>query len=68
MNSIDANSSSKGQGFLSTKENDEVKDLTNEVCSLRKTVVEQQKQIDAIKAYKEKKRPPQVSRKLYEER
>ena len=34
---------------MSTIESDKVTDLTKEVWSLRKTVVEQQKQIDALK-------------------
>ena len=46
---MDAISSSKGQSIVSTIENDKVNDLTKEVWSLRKTVVEQQKQIDALK-------------------
>ena len=46
---MDATSSSKGQSIVSTIENDKVNDLTKEVWSLRKTVVEKQKQIDALK-------------------
>ena len=46
---MDATSSSKGQSIVSTIENDKVNDLTKEVWSLRKTVVEQQKQIVALK-------------------
>ena len=34
---------------MSTIENDKKKDPTKEVCSLRKTVAEQQKQTDALK-------------------
>ena len=49
MESMDASSSSKEQGIVSRKENDMVKDLTKEVCSLLKTVVGHQKQIDALK-------------------
>ena len=46
---MDATSSSKGQSIASTIENDKVKDLTKEVWSLCKTVVDQQKQSDALK-------------------
>ena len=35
--------------IVSTTVNDKVNDLTKEIWSLRKTVVEQQKQIDALK-------------------
>ena len=49
MDSMESTSSSKGQSIVSTIENDIVNDLTKEVWSLHKTVVEQQKQIDAVK-------------------
>ena len=48
MERMDATSSSKGQSIVSTIENDKVNNLTKEVWSLRKTEVEQQKQIDAL--------------------
>ena len=49
MKSMNATSKSKGQSFVITIENDKVNDLTKEVWSLRKIVVEQQKKIDALK-------------------
>ena len=46
---MDATSNSKGQSIVITIENDQANDLTKEVRSLRKIVLEQQKQIDALK-------------------
>ena len=46
---MDATSSGKGQSIVSTIENVKLNDLTKEFWSLRKGVVEQQKQIDGLK-------------------